>query len=236
MGCQLEAVAFDIDGTIYPEWRFHLLLLPFLIQNWWFMRFFGRVRKELRQRQKKTGVVSLDFFDEQAGLLAGYLGRDKAVIKRELQEKIYEGWKPVLSRVKPYKHVVEVVAQLKQRGFKIALLSDFLIEQKSDVWGILPFCDVALGSEKVGALKPSKHPFLALSTALKLQPEKILYVGNNVEYDVKGANAVGMRTAIISRQLFSFLKKNDKTADIVFSDYRQLLDRIIAIQENKCWF
>lgn len=227
MGFALEAVAFDIDGTIYPEWKFHLLLLPFILKNLRFMKAFGRVRREIRQRYGK--VVLSDFFDEQAAMLSNYLGREKVAIKQELQEKIYNGWKPILSKIAPYRHVVEVVAQLKARGFKIALLSDFLIEQKGDVWGILPFCDVALGSEEVGALKPSAHPFLALSSSLALPPEKILYVGNNAEYDVKGASAVGMKTAIIDKGVFSFLHRNDKTADIVFSDYRQLLSKIVAM-------
>ena len=225
---EIEAVAFDIDGTIYPEWKFHLLLLPFILKNLQFMRAFGRVRREIRQNQKKSGIVSSDFFDEQASMLASYLRRDKTIIKKELQDKVYDGWKYFFLKVKPYRHAVEVIKQLKMRGFKIALLSDFLIEQKNDVWGILPLCDVALSSEEVGALKPSPHPFLALATSLKLSPENVLYVGNNAEYDVKGAGAVGMKTAIIKKGLFSFLQQDDTTADIVFSDYRQLLKQIVA--------
>lgn len=130
MGIELEAVAFDIDGTIYPEWKFHLLLLPFILKNLRFMKAFGKVRKEIRQNQKKSESVSLDFFDEQAGMLASHLNRDKDVVKAELQQKVYDGWKPFFSKVKPYRYVVQVISQLKTRGFKIALLSDFLIEQK----------------------------------------------------------------------------------------------------------
>jgi len=229
---EIEAVAFDIDGTIYPEWKFHLLLLPFILKNLQFMRAFGRVRREIRQNQKKSGIVSSDFFDEQASMLASYLRRDKTIIKKELQDKVYDGWKYFFLKVKPYRNAVEVIKQLKMRGFKIALLSDFLIEQKNDVWGILPLCDVAFSSEEVGALKPSPHPFLALATSLKMEPEKILYVGNNLEYDIKGASAVGMRTAMIRRSVFPFLKKDDKSTFIAFSDYRQLLNKIVVMQEK----
>lgn len=228
MEFELEAVAFDIDGTIYPEWKFYVLISPFILRNLHFMTAFGKVRKAIRQKQKKSGEVLSDFFDEQASMLSIYLGKDKDETKKEVQDKIYDGWKPFFPKIKPYKHVVDVIAQLKKKGLKIALLSDFLIEQKCDVWGILPFCDVALSSEEVGALKPSPHPFLALATSLKLPPEKILYVGNHAEYDIKGAAAVGMRTAMIKKGLFSSSKQEDETADIVFSDYRQLLHKIIA--------
>lgn len=234
MGIELQAVAFDIDGTIYPEWKFHLLLLPFILRNLHFMKAFGKVRKEIRQNQKNNGTILPDFFDRQAEMLASYLNKDKVIVKKELQDKIYNGWQHFFSKVGPYKHVVEVVSQLKERGFKIALLSDFLIQQKRDVWGILPFCDVAFSSEETGALKPSAHPFLALAKALDIQPEKILYIGNNIEYDVKGASAVGMKTAIIEKGIFPFLKRHENPADIVFSDYRQLLNKIIAMQEKEC--
>jgi len=235
MEFELEAVAFDIDGTIYPEWKFHLLLIPFILKNLHFMKSFGKVRRDIRQKQKKNDAILSDFFDEQACMLSLYIGKDKEETKKELQDKIYDGWKSVFSKIKPYRHVLEVVAQLKKRGFKTALLSDFLVEQKNDVWGILPLCDVALSSEQVGALKPSPYPFLALANALKIQPSRILYVGNNLEYDVKGASAIGMRTAMIDKSPFSFLHQHDNTADIVFSDYRQLLSKIIEGQENKCW-
>lgn len=228
MGFEIEAVAFDIDGTIYPEWKLYLSISPFLLRNMYFMKAFGRVRKAIRQNQKNGGEILSDFFDVQASMLSLYLGKDKEEVKKELKDKIYDGWKSVFSRIKPYDYVVEVIAQLKKQGFKIALLSDFLIEQKCDVWGILPLCDVALSSEEVGALKPSPHPFLALATSLKLSPENVLYVGNNAEYDVKGAGAVGMKTAIIKKGLFSFLQQDNTTADIVFSDYRQLLKQIVA--------
>ena len=234
MGSVLEAVAFDIDGTIYPEWKFHLLLFPFLLKNMRFMKAFGRVRREIRRMQKEDARVWEDFFDVQADMLAESIGGEKTEIKNELQDKIYRGWKSILAKVKPYKHVVEVVRELKTRGLKIALLSDFLIEQKGDVWGVLPLCDVALGSEEVGALKPSSYPFLSLARALNVSPERILYVGNNVEYDIKGASAVGMKTALIRKKFFSFLQKDDSTADIVFSDYRQLLEKIEALQKEGC--
>lgn len=231
MEFEVEAVAFDIDGTIYPEWKLYISLLPFLIRHSRFMSAFGKVRKAIRQNQKESGRVLSDFFDEQASMLSPYLDKDKEQIKTEVQEKIYDGWKSVFPKIKPYKYVVEVITLLKQKGFKIALLSDFLIEQKCNVWGILPLCDVALSSEEVGALKPSPHPFLALAKGLNLPPKKILYVGNNVEYDVMGAGAVGMKTAMIKKGLFSFLHTDYKTADIVFSDYRQLLSKIIAGQD-----
>lgn len=57
MEFELEAVAFDIDGTIYPEWKFHLLLIPFILKNLHFMKSFGKVRRDIRQKQKKKTML-----------------------------------------------------------------------------------------------------------------------------------------------------------------------------------
>ena len=48
---------------------------------------------------------------------------------------------------------------MKSAGLKIGILSDFPPSQKSDIWGIKELCDVCIGSEESGALKPSVYSF-----------------------------------------------------------------------------
>jgi putative hydrolase of the HAD superfamily len=58
-------------------------------------------------------------------------------------------------------------------------------------------------------------------------PERILYVGNSVEYDVRGAKAVGMRTALITLWPRKRRAQNAE-ADFIFSDYRQLRGYVLS--------
>ena len=226
MGLDIEAVAFDIDGTLYPEWEFYVLVFPFVLTHFPLMNAFRKVRKDIRKYQEEhPNEVQKDFFDFQARFLSDYLKKDSNSVKEELKTSIYDGWKSLFSKIKPYKYVVEVVAELKKKNFKIALLSDFITEQKGDVWGILPYCDVAISSESVSALKPSHFPFIALSKKLDVPCEKILYVGNNKKYDAKGAKSVGMKTALIHNKLIP--QKKSEYVDIFFSDYRQLLKALL---------
>ena len=226
MGLDIEAVAFDIDGTLYPEWEFYILVFPFVLTHFSLMNAFRKVRSDIREYQiQHPDEKQEDFFEFQAKLLSLRLRKDKDTLKQELKFSIYDGWKSLFSKIKPHKYAIEVVKKLKERNFKIALLSDFLTEQKGDVWGILPYCDIAISSENVGALKPSRFPFMALSEELNIPCEKILYVGNNIKYDAKGAKSVGMKTALIrSRWL---LKPKSDDVDIFFSDYRQLLEALL---------
>ena len=226
MGLDIEAVAFDIDGTLYPEWEFYILVFPFVLTHFPLMNAFRKVRNDVRRYQEEhPNEKQEDFFDFQAELLSIRLKKDKESVKRELKTSIYDGWKSLFSKIKPHKHVVEVVEELKRRNFKIALLSDFITEQKGNVWGMLPHFDVVLSSENVGALKPSHFPFIALSKELNVSCDKILYVGNSIKYDVKGAKAVGMKTALIHHKWL--FKPKSSAIDILFSDYRQLLKALL---------
>ena len=101
-------------------------------------------------------------------------------------------------------------------------MSDFLPSQKGDVWGLAPLCDVVLGSEETGALKPSPVPFHALASSLGVSEGRILYVGNSLRSDVRGARSVGMKTACIVSGFDRILGRKAREADISFSSYRQL--------------
>ena len=110
----------------------------------------------------------------------------------------------------------------KENGYKIALLSDFPPEQKKDIWGTAPLCDVIMGSEQCGALKPSIYTFGTLIKKLDLPAENILYVGNSIRADITGAKRAGMKTAYIMpfwRKLFNRKLKQWKRAILNVTGY-----------------
>ena len=111
---------------------------------------------------------------------------------------------------------------MKDAGLKIGILSDFPPEQKGDIWGIRDLCDVCIGSEESGALKPSIYPFGILERKLGVPADKILYVGNSVKYDVLGAKGAGMKTAYILKGFKKLFNIKLPEADISFKNYRQL--------------
>ena len=139
----------------------------------------------------------------------------------------YDGLRPYFAKIKPFKHVHETFKALHEKGYKIVLLSDFPPSQKGDIWGLIPYCDMILGSEEIGALKPSKYPFGIMANALELEPSQILYVGNSVKFDVRGAKNAGMKSAIIVSPLKRIFSKKIKEADISFSNYRQFLNIVL---------
>ncbi|HHU35792.1 MAG TPA: HAD family hydrolase, partial [Treponema sp.] len=92
---QIDAVAFDIDGTLYPNAALYWRTIPFFLRNHSLVLAFGRVRKEIRLWQEAhPGEIHTDFFGWQASLMAEQLGGTPDSMKIKLHELIYEGWKP----------------------------------------------------------------------------------------------------------------------------------------------
>lgn len=213
----IKAVAFDIDGTLYPSIRLYIRIAPYFLKNLSFFLKYNKVRKIMH-----NSAPNGDFFEYQARLLGSEMHITAERAKEAIETTCYEGLKNYFVKVKPYKNAFETVCAFKSAGLKIGILSDFPPEQKGRVFGIRSMCDVCLGSEEVGMLKPSVYPFGMLARKLNLKPEEILYVGNSIKYDITGAKNAGMKTAYIMnfwRRLFNI---KCRKADISFKNYRQL--------------
>ena len=219
MLADISVVAFDIDGTLYPSWSLNVRLLPYVLRHLSFYLKYNKVRQRLH-----TTAPLADFYGYQARLLADELHCGVEEAKQQIQTIVYDGLKPFFVRsIKPFRHVHETFARLKESGYRIAILSDFPPAQKGDLWGLLPYCDAVLGSEEIGALKPSKYPFGMLAKKLGVPESRILYVGNSVRYDVIGANNAGMKSAYLLPFWRKILHLKHPKADISFATYRQFL-------------
>jgi putative hydrolase of the HAD superfamily len=233
----IEGAAFDLDGTLYPNFCFNLQLGPFLVSGWRLLWAFGKARTEIRAAQERetsagagVPVETADFYSRQARITARILGQDEARVREKIDTLIYRGWEPLFKKIPLFPHVRETLAALKESGLKLALLSDFPLKQKLENLGLSApdLWDARICSEETNRLKPDPLPFRVLVGAMGLPPEKIVYVGNSLSYDVKGAARAGMKTALIcSRRRAAeinaaHIKDPSSTPDFAFYDYRQL--------------
>jgi putative hydrolase of the HAD superfamily len=218
----IDGVAFDLDGTLYPNYRFYIRLLPFILKEHKLLRAMGKARNHLRKIFSPG-----DFYECQARIMADILKSDPQSVHERLERLIYRGWEPIFKRVKLYSHVKETLRALREGGVKLGLLSDFPPESKLENLGLGGLWDTVLCSENVGRLKPDPAPFLALAERMNIKPERLLYVGNSVTYDIIGAKQVGMKAALIGL-FFRGNRRRRSGADFVFSDYRQLCDYVLS--------
>jgi len=227
-GRVLRAVAFDLDGTLYPNYRLYWRLFPFLLRHPRFFAAFTTVRRPLHDPGREL-TEGMSFYEEQASLMAAILGRKAEEIKEKTQRLIYQGWDELFSGIQPFPFVRETLTAFRQAGLRLAILSDFPPERKIVLLGLDGFFEAAFSTEETGRLKPSIVPFQALAGSLKLEPQEILYVGNSPKYDAAGARLAGMKTALIKRSILSTGHCPDTGgADFIFRNYRQLRKYVLG--------
>jgi putative hydrolase of the HAD superfamily len=99
-----------------------------------------------------------------------------------------------------YEDALPVIAELRNRGLKLALLSntgrdlnEFVAHHRIDV-------DVFLTSRLHGKTKPHETIFRAVLERLAVEPQHAVMVGDSPEDDIAGARAVGMRAWLVDRE------------------------------------
>jgi len=137
--------------------------------------------------------------EEQVRAFLGFLGLDGA--DPDLQAVVQEAFGRALETDPPvlYPHVPDVLARLQSEGYRIGLVSNTgrtwgrYLRRVQDRLGIGSYFDVRVFSDEVGVRKPDPRIFTRALEALRLRPDEVVHVGDDVEADVAGAKALGMR-------------------------------------------
>ncbi len=216
---KLKAIAFDLDGTLYPNWQMYALSILHVARQPRLFITYSKIRKKVRTYDSIENLYRLE-----AGLLKALTHKSTEENYSLLQKTIYGSWLNVFSKIKIFPEVVEHILDLKEKeNVKLGLMSDFPLKNKlADLKLEAIAWDVQFSSMETNFLKPHAQPFLELAKRLDCLPEEICYIGNNYRYDVLGAKAVGMKTGLLS----SKGKKHFPEADFVFSHYSRLHDHI----------
>lgn len=215
---EIKAIGFDIDGTLYRNSSLYSRLVFHFVFNLSLFRKFNAVRKEMHTITEPLP----NFKDVQAQKMAERLKCSKEEAYMVIDRISYGGLIKYFERIKPCRGVVQFIKNIKEHDLKVGILSDFPPEQKGELWGLLPYCDVVIGSEEAGILKPSSYPFKIMAEQLGVKPEEILYVGNSHKYDVEGARNAGMKAAWFIPCITGILGKKSRDADITFWSYKRL--------------
>jgi putative hydrolase of the HAD superfamily len=216
---KIKAVAFDIDGTLYPSYKMYIYSIPIFIKYPRFIYNFSKVRKSIRKLDKID-----NFRKTQAELLAKRLKASPERVYNKLESIIYNEWEKIFKWIKPYPGVLKTLEILKQQGLKLAALSDFPVELKLKYLGLEGLWDCAFSSEEIAYLKPHSKSFQILCEKLNLEPSEILYVGDTYLYDIVGAYNAGLKTAFLTNNV-----RKRKYADFQFSSYRTFNQKIYEL-------
>lgn len=207
----IRAVAFDIDGTLYPVRRIVPRSLPLICAHLKLFYAFGKARQALRRERPGPALRR-----RQAELVAHLLGVDAGEAARRIEQVVYGQWPRRFGRLRPYAGVVQTLAALRRQGLRLGVVSDSpFTREKLSALGLHGGWDAVVSADEAGALKPNPEPFLRVAQLLAVPPGEVMFVGNSYHRDVVGAHCAGMRAAHFTRR-----RVRDGVAAVSFSHYR----------------
>ena len=126
-----------------------------------------------------------------------------------------------VASVVPGEGAEEVLREIKGRGYRTGLLSNYsqgdAIRSSLTKLGFDRWLDMVLVSSDLGRVKPHPEVFLEAARRMGLEPVEIVYVGDNLRADVMGAAGVGMQTAHVTQHIdgaYHFEHPEENVADI----------------------
>lgn len=98
--------------------------------------------------------------------------------------------------------VLTALMELKSSGFKLAVLTNgqqAQQEAKLVAMGLNELFEVVLAIGTVEALKPDPKAFAHLCRVLECEPDEVLYVGDDLDYDVRASINAGLHGVWLNR-------------------------------------
>ena len=135
---------------------------------------------------------------------------------------------------------LEALRQLKEKGYRMALVADGLAESFERIYGknfLENYFEAQVFSEIVGEEKPSAKMFITAMEKMGLREtdkDRILMTGNNLKRDILGANRFGIRSALMrwSPRYPMIPETEEETPDYYVDSPRKLLNLAEKLEEE----
>jgi HAD superfamily hydrolase (TIGR01549 family) len=215
---RVDTVVLDVDGTLVDSNYHHTWC-------WW------------RSFQEQGHLVPAWRIHRALGmggdrLVAAVAGED---VENRLGDAIRDGWErrydELLDDVVPFRSAPDLLADLDERGFRVALASSGIprhTEHAKDVLGAGGRVDTATTSEDAEESKP--HPELVEVALDRVDARHAVLVGDSV-WDVQSARKAGLPVIGVLCGGFGRAELEDEGADAVVEDLEELrrrLDELMA--------
>jgi len=151
----------------------------------------------LRWRYLLSNITGKDF--DSLAALKEYGAKKRFNLSEEQWEQLNWLWYEPLSRkVSIEPDLAETLERLRRAGLKLGLLSNTFVngsslEKHLAMEGLLEFFSVRLYSYQFGFRKPDKRIFLEAARQVGAEPANILFVGDKIDKDIRGALRAGMQ-------------------------------------------
>lgn len=186
----------ELLGELGVEVSPEALLRPLMVADDFLAKEHSRLSLGKRSKEELAAL-----YGRYHGLILKEAGVEP---KPELIGALLKKWFALELKMALYDDVAPALDELKQRGLTLGLISnvDRDISATYDELGLAKWLGLKITSQDVGFNKPRPEIFQAALKKANVEPAEAIYVGDQYEIDVLGANRVGMRGILIDRHDF----------------------------------
>jgi HAD superfamily hydrolase (TIGR01549 family) len=202
----LEAVLFDLDGTLYRQEPLRRAMLWRLVRahvrrpfgGYRTARILGAYRRA-QEHLRDAAMRSDDLAAAQLEWVCQRTGTSPATVADCVSRWMEQEPLKIIARY-TQPGLIDFLSSCKQRGLRLGLLSDYPAEAKLRALKLESAFDVVLSAQSpsVGAFKPDPRGLLALAKQLEVHPANSVYIGDRAEVDAAAAKAAGMSCFILT--------------------------------------
>ncbi len=195
----IRAVIFDIDNTLYNFDSCHAVAWKALCDYVWehlhmSAEEFARCHQEAAKVMNARLGISCGSVHNRLLRYQILLEENGFSIRHALpMSEIY--WNTLFSEIRPEPGAVECIRKLKADGYILGIGTDMTVDyqfRKLQDLQLLPYFDFIVSSEEVMAEKPDQRLFRCCIQKAGVTAQECLYVGDNFQKDVLGAQNAGM--------------------------------------------
>lgn len=212
---KIKAVVFDLDGTLYESEEYTRQLIESICNT-----LAELLSIDIQDAEKLLHELRMRYGSITLGLKS--LGIEKSEFYRSLVDKLSP---ERLLKARP--QLLELLSELKRRGFKLAChtnASKALAEKVLNALRIpLKTFDIIVTCEDAEP-KPMPDGYLKIAEALRLKYDEILYVGDRWRVELEPAKKLGMKTALIS-------SKPVGAPDLILKNVLDLSEKIGSLKD-----
>jgi putative hydrolase of the HAD superfamily len=193
-----QAILFDIDDTLYSYQEANVQTMPLVAD--YVHRELGVEREPFLSLYARCMEEQLRSHSDVAGCHSRAI-RFQMVLER-LQKPLYHAavlndlyWNSFLGVMKPFPRMVECFRTIRNLGLRTGVCSDMTTDwqlKKLQRLGVLGLLDFVVTSEEAGVEKPNPDIFRLCARKAECEAEECLFIGDNLNKDVRGAQGAGM--------------------------------------------
>ena len=200
MDCSIRAVIFDIDDTLYDE-------MTFVQSGFRAVARYLNMQYNLDKEEAYQEMLSCLEKDGRGQIFDSVL-KSHGIHTSQLIEELVETYRVHTPEISLYPDVVETFKRLHAMELGTGIITDGLHTVQKRKVGALKlqdYVDFIIYTDELGPNYEKPHPasFLQAIRLLNLKPKNVLYVGNNPEKDISGANSVGMQSFHLCRGVYT---------------------------------